>query len=83
MSERNITLYYKTIDRITLYYKTIDRFSERRTFKTLKGARAYARKRMGTSYYISETFHYAVSFDGVGKLEARGATLDELLKEDA
>lgn len=65
--------------KIVLTYTTIDRLYERRVFKTLKGARKYARKRIGTLYDISETFNYAVDMFGTGKLTATGATLDELL----
>ncbi len=72
----------KTPADIKIRYSTVDRFSEIRRFKTLEGARAYAGRRMGSSYDISETFNYAVSADGVGKIEAEGVSLEKLLAED-
>jgi hypothetical protein len=51
---------------IKVHYSTIDRYSESRRFKTLKGARAYVAKRLGTSYDAG--IAYAVSYDGVGKV---------------
>jgi hypothetical protein len=56
--------------KIVVYYSTIDHFSQRRTFATLGGARAYAQKWIGAHPDISETFNYAISDDGVGKIES-------------
>ena len=63
---------------IKLRYSTIDRFSETRTFKTLKGARAYAKRRIGTTFDLGST--YAVDMFGTGKLEASGVSLAELFE---
>lgn len=63
--------------KITVRYSTIDRFRETRTFKTLKGARAYAVKLVGEHPDHGGT-SYAVSFDGIGKIEVEGCTLREL-----
>ena len=65
--------------RIVIRYRTIDRFSERRVFTTLKGARAYARKRLGDSFDIGTG--YAVSGDGIGKVMVEGIGLHELLEQ--
>ena len=53
---------------IWVYYRTIDRFSESRRFKTLKGARAYVRKRIGDTFDVGG--NYAVDAYGVGKVTA-------------
>jgi hypothetical protein len=64
---------------ITLYYSSIDGFSERREYKTLAGAQARAQ------YWIGEHpdlgAYYAVSFDGVGKIEVEGVSLRDLFPE--
>lgn len=65
---------------IELRYSTIDHFVERKIYWSMEGAQAYARKRMGTDFEISNTFGYAVSSDGVGKLEILdGVTFQQLL----
>lgn len=53
---------------IKLSYSTIDRYYESRRFKTLAGARAYAKRKLGASFDLGGS--YAVSFDGVAKLTA-------------
>lgn len=53
---------------IKVNLRTIDGYSESRRFKTLKGARAYAAKKLGTSYDIG--LSYAVDMYGVVKLSA-------------
>jgi hypothetical protein len=63
---------------IRVTYSTFDRYRESRRFKTLKGARAYAQRKIGVHPEISVTFHYAVSAYGDAKIEVRGATLAEL-----
>ena len=65
---------------ITVRYSTIDRYSESRRFKTLAGARAYARRKMGDTYDIGG--YYAVSGDGVAKLTSN-ISLGVLLGDDA
>jgi len=61
-------------------YRTVDRYYESRRFKTLAGARKYARKRMGENcdYGMS----YAVDMYGTGRLRVTGATLTELFSKD-
>lgn len=64
---------------IKLAFTTMDGFREYKTFRTLKGARAYAKKRLGDAYDVSHTFGYAVNAWGDGKLRVDGATWTELL----
>ena len=64
---------------IRIRYETIDRFRETRRFQTLTGARAYARRRLGDTFDISDTFHYAIAGDGVGKITVVGTDLYTLL----
>ena len=67
--------------KITLRYESVDGFREAKKFTTLKGARAYAKRRIGNPFDIGS--YYAVSADGIGRLEAEGASLAELLDGDA
>lgn len=67
----------KTPMDITIRYSTIDHFSETRRFKTLEGARKYAKMRMGDTFDIGSS--YAVDMFGTGKLEVRGVSLETLL----
>lgn len=64
---------------ITVRYSSIDRYRTRRTFKTLEGARKFAVHYVGEHPEMGST--YAVSDDGVGKIEVEGCTLRELFKE--
>lgn len=66
---------------VTVRYKAVDRFSESRKFKTLTGARRYAQKWVGEHPDISDTFGYAVSFDGTGKVTCEGCSIFELFPE--
>lgn len=74
---------------ITVYLSTIDHHREKRTYKTLAGARAFAFKYVGTNAEFGQLGSlgggYAVSSDGVCKVEVSGCTLKELfsLKEGA
>lgn len=63
---------------ITLRYRSIDNCSVTRKFKTVKGARAFADKWVGTPD-LSST--YAVSFDGVGRITWQGCTAQALWPE--
>jgi hypothetical protein len=62
--------------KIVVRYSSIDRYRERRTFKTLKGAQRYAQHWIGA--HPSLGGWYAVSDDGVGKIEVDGCALREL-----
>lgn len=63
---------------ITVYYKSVDHYSKTRRFKTLKGAQVFAQKCVGATPEISEGFGYAVSGDGVGKVQVEGCSIAEL-----
>lgn len=65
--------------KITVVYRSIDRYRERRTFKTIEGARKFAHKWVGAHPEIGST--YAVSGDGMGKVTVNGATLADLFPE--
>jgi hypothetical protein len=64
---------------ITVLYTSIDRCRTRRKFKTLKGAQKFAHHLIGAHPEIG--FHYAVSGDGIGKVQVTGATLAELFPD--
>jgi hypothetical protein len=61
---------------ITVRYSSVDHFSKTRKFKTLAGAQKYAQEWVDLHPDIG--LGYAVSFDGIGKIEVQGATLEEL-----
>lgn len=63
---------------IIVTYRSIDGYSQRRTFKTLKGARRFAHKWVGSHPEISEAFQYAVSGDGIGRVTWSGCTANDL-----
>jgi hypothetical protein len=63
---------------ITVTYSSIDGCRKSRKFKTIAGARAFAKHWVGDSPEISSFGSYAVSFDGVGKVTASGITLQAL-----
>lgn len=63
---------------IKLSYRTVDRFSETRRFKTLKGARKYAHRRVGAH---PDYTWYAVDAYGTGRLTCEGCTMAELFPE--
>jgi len=55
---------------IKIRYSAVDGFNKVKSFKTLKGARKYAQEMLGK--YPSFGSYYAVSDDGVGKIEVLG-----------
>lgn len=61
---------------ITVTYTSIDRLRKKRSFKTLAGARRFAHSYIGAHPDIG--LGYAVSFDGLGKVEWSGTTAAEL-----
>lgn len=63
---------------IVVSYRSIDHFSKRRVFKSLVGARRFAHSMVGPHPDRSETFGYAVSDDGVGKVTIEGASLNDI-----
>ena len=61
-------------------YTSIDGVRKTRSFKSLKGARKFARTMVGPQH--AEGGHYAVSNDGVGKIEWAGVSRSELFPHD-
>lgn len=57
-------------------YRSIDGYRVARSFKTLKGARAFAHKWVGETPEIGSS--YAISGDGVGKVTLEGCTFAEV-----
>lgn len=62
--------------KITVTYTSIDRCRKRRVYKTLEGARKFAHEWVGPHPDMGTG--YAVSDDGVGKVEVSGASLADL-----
>ena len=61
---------------INIRYSSVDGFTETKTFDTVEAASDYARYWIGKRPDIGS--HYAMSDDGIGKIEVEGATLREL-----
>lgn len=61
---------------IRVTYSTIDRFRKSQSFSTLKGAQAFAQKWVGKTPEMGG--YYAVSGDGVGKIEVLGVPIEAL-----
>lgn len=61
---------------IIVRYSSVDRFSETKRFATLGGAQRYAQRMLGK--HPTQGTHYAVSDDGIGKIEVEGTSLREL-----
>ena len=61
---------------IVVYYSSIDGCRETRKYKTLEGARRFAQEMIGRTPEMGS--YYAVSGDGVGKIEVKGISLHEL-----
>jgi hypothetical protein len=70
-----------TGEAIIVTYTSIDHCYKRRAFRTLAGARAYAQRAIGEAPDLGSC--YAVSSDGVGKIEVRGASLNDLFPRSA
>jgi len=67
---------------IKVKYSSVDsRMGKWRSFKTLQRARKFAQFWIGENPEIGST--YAVSGDGIGKIEVKGATLAELFGKEA
>lgn len=61
---------------ITVVYRSVDGCRIKKKFKTLPGAQKFAAKYVGKHPEIGSS--YAVSGDGVGKVEVWGTTLAEM-----
>lgn len=66
---------------IRVSLRSVDGFAKTRTFKTLKGARAFAQIYVGLCPSIGTG--YAVSDDGVCTIRVTGCTLDALFAAEA
>jgi hypothetical protein len=64
---------------ITVYYTACDGSRITRSYKTIEGARKFAKEYVGASPEIGGL--YAVSGDGVGRVEVEGCTLWELFEQ--
>jgi hypothetical protein len=60
------------MSKITVTMTAVDGWSKRRYFKTVEGARKFAVKYVGETPEISWTYGYAISPDGVSKIEVGG-----------
>jgi hypothetical protein len=61
---------------IKVFYSSIDGYRKTKSFKTLKGARKYAQQMVGENPDMGS--YYAVSFDGIGKVQVDGVPLAHL-----
>lgn len=68
-----------TQTQIRVAYTAIDGARETRSFKTLKGARAFAVRYVGAHPEFGS--HYAVSADGIGKVTVSGCDLHRLFSD--
>lgn len=62
-----------------IYYSSIDGFERRLDTENLVEAQAFAQKWVGKHPEIGSS--YAISGDGVGKIEADGVSLSQLFPE--
>jgi hypothetical protein len=65
---------------IKVKYSSIDGGRVSRSFKTLKGARKFAQHWVGKNPEIGSS--YAVSGDGIGKIEVDGCPLADLFGDE-
>lgn len=64
---------------IWVRYTSIDGYRDTRKFKTLKNAQAFAHERVGPHPELGWT--YAISGDGIGKVQVTGCTLRDLFPD--
>jgi hypothetical protein len=64
------------MSKITVYYSAIDGARETKTFKTMEKAREYSIAWVGEHAEFGSG--YAISDDGIGKIQVEGASLYEL-----
>ncbi len=64
---------------IKVRYSSVDRHSETRVFDSIDAAREFAQYWVGRHPEMGGS--YAISGDGIGKIEVRGTTLDILFPE--
>lgn len=63
----------------TVRYSTVDQVCETKRFTTIEAAREYAQRWIGRFPEIG--WSYAISDDGIGKIEVRVARLADLFPE--
>jgi hypothetical protein len=61
---------------ITVYYAAVDGYQRNRDFAELKDARAWAQELVGETPELGS--YYAISSDGIGKVQVEGAKLHDL-----
>ena len=66
---------------ITITYSSIDGASKTRKYWSLKGAQKFAQEWIGETPTLGRT--YAISDDGVGKIEVEGVSLQDLFPGSA
>lgn len=64
---------------ITIRYASIDGCHHTKVYKTLEGAQKFAQEKVGTTPDLGS--HYAVSFDGIGKITVEGCVILDLFPE--
>jgi hypothetical protein len=65
---------------IKVKYSSVDGGRSSRPFKSLKGARKFAQRMIGKNPEMGST--YAVSGDGIGKIQVEGCALAELFGDE-
>lgn len=68
-----------TQHKVTILYTAVDGSRMIKDFKTLNGAKGFAHKMIGEHPEMGG--HYAVSGDGIGKVQVTGVSLNELFPE--
>jgi hypothetical protein len=63
--------------RIVVRYRAIDNFTKRGEFRSIAGARRFAKKYLGDEFEIGTG--YAVTYDGIGRITVEGTDLYTLL----
>ena len=66
---------------MTIYYSAVDGARITKRFKHLESAREWAQDMVGDNAEIGR--FYAVSGDGIGKIECEGVTLKQLFGREA
>ena len=64
---------------IKVKYSSVDGGGQSRSYKSLKGARKFAQSWVGKNPELGSS--YAISGDGIGKIQVEGCALKELFGE--
>lgn len=65
---------------IKIYYSSVDGCRSVKNFKSLAGAKKYSHRMIGKHPEIGS--NYAVSGDGIGKVQVAGASLAEMFPQE-